>query len=468
MNSPVKSWMPLAFLLCAVSGEAQPETPPTAMAGSRPASMAPGAGGHASGPTAPVPGLVPTPAEWAGWLRAAAKNAPNVASAVTPTPVALPIPAATNAAPRAESAVSILSGAERASLLRIGAVKLAAGDAESARIAYRQVAEISEDPEEEARALLGLARAYRLGGDQLKAAATYERLIKDHADHPEAPAAYLELGRTLRDLGSPKLAIASFYNVLQTAIKFPETGADEYRRLALTAQFEIAETHLATGNYAEAVRFFNRLNLLDLADADRARARFKSAQALALSGDRPAAVLALQAYIKQDPDDANSPEARFLLATILNDVNRRDDSLQVTLALLHHVHDRSVTNAGQWRTWQQRTGNQLANQFYTEGDFASALVLYKALAALDDQPAWRLPVLYQMALCHERLLQTKDALDIYRQIGSLVGDPPGEFAEIGRMAAWRAQQLLWWTQTQADLNTLITPPRPGLAATTHP
>ncbi len=426
--SPSQSWLLVAVLAGSLPGQAEPV------------------------PSAP-------PASPGEAVVAALTDQRNPAPA--PAAVQAPEPAAPPAAPDPVAA-------ERASLLRIGAAKLAAGDADSARIAYRQVAEVSEDPAVLPNALLGLARAYRLGGDSLKAAATYERLIKDFPEHPVIPAAYLELGRALRDLGTPKLAIAAFYNVLQSVIKFPDGDTENYRRLALTAQFEIAETHLAAGNYEEAVRFFNRLNLLDLAEDDRARARFKSAQARLLSGDRPAALLALQAFITESPDDPNSPEARFLLARLLSELNRREDSLQVTLDLLHHEHDRTDHGAdARWRTWQQRTGNQLANEFYSQGEFASALLVYKALAALGDQPAWRLPVLYQIGLCEERLLQTNDALDTYREISRLAGNPPGEFADLGRMAAWRIQQLSWWTHTQDDLHTLLTPPRAAVASA-HP
>jgi len=460
MRPPTKSWITAALLVSLHPGWAQ--SVGVAPAGGR------GPPPVLAAPAAPKPGATVAPRpDWNGWLQAAAPtkeagSVPPPVAAATADPKDVPSPTGPAASPEK------LTTVERTSLLRIGATKLKSGDADSAIIAYRQVAEITEEPGEEAAALAGLARAYRLGGDQIKAAATYELFIKDHPDDPQAPAVYLELGRTLRDLGSPKLAIASFYNVLQSALRFPDSGSDEYRRLALTAQFEIAETHLATGEYAEAVRFFNRLNVLDLSDADRARARFKSAQAMALSGNRPAAILALQAFIKQDPDDPNSPEARFLLATILGELNRREESLQVTLDLLHHEHDRSTGDAAGWRTWQQRTGNQLANQFYTQGDFASALVLYRALAGLDATAAWRLPVLYQIGLCDERLLQNKDALDIYQQIITLAGKQPGEFADFARMAAWRSQQLTWWTQTQSELNSLITPPPPGLAAAIHP
>ncbi len=402
-------------------------------------------------PSSPEPTVAKaTPVAGTAMVAAPAKATPKPASARAPEP---PATAEANAA------------AERASLLRLGTTKLAAGDSESALIAFRQVAETDDDPNEQANALLGLARAYRLGGDRVKAAATYELLVRDHPDHPLTPTAFLELGRTLRELGSPKLAIARFYSVLQTAIKYSDGDALGYRRLALTAQFEIANTHLATGNYEEATRFFNRLNLLDLTEADRALARFKSAQARALAGDRLAAVLALQGFIADSPSDTNSPEARFMLATLLGELNRHDESLQVTLDLLRQEHGRATGDAARWRVWQQRTGNQLANEFYSHGEFSHALLVYQALAALDPTPAWRLPVLYQVGLCDERLLQAKDALDTYNQITKLIGDQPGEFADLARMTAWRIQQLSWLIHTQADLTTLLIAPPPPVATT---
>lgn len=346
---------------------------------------------------------------------------------------------------------------ERASLLRIGDAKLTSGDHASALIAYRQVAQATDVPDEKARALLGLARAYRLAGDGVKSVATYERLIKDHADFAEIPVALLELGRTLRDLGSPKLAIARFYSVIHSTLKLPEAESERYRRIVRTAQFEIAETHLATGNYSEAVRFFQRLDLLDLAPADRARARFKAAQARMYSGDTDAAIGAFRVFIAQDPDDPHSPEARYLLARLLADKGRRDDSLRVTLDLLTHESQRGQ-DTDRWRAWQRRTGNQLANQFYEQGEFSSALLLYRALDALDPSPAWRVPVLYQIGLCQERLAQTTAAVATYEEIKKLAGDTPSpELADTARMAAWRVRQLAWADSAREQLGNLRPP-----------
>ena len=353
---------------------------------------------------------------------------------------------------------------EQASLLRLGETKLVSGDLESALVAYNAVASAAEDPLQIATALLGLARTLRKSGEGVKAAATYELLLRDHPDFGETPSALLELGRTYRELGSPKLAIARFYSVLNATLRMPEAEGLRYRRTVRTAQFEIAETHLSTGDYATAIKFFNRLNLLDLAPVDRARARFKVAYARLLAGEDLAALTALRSFIEQEPVAEQNPEARFLLATLLAKLGRHDESLQVTLDLLRHEHERVTPNASAWLAWQRRTGNQLANQFYTRSDFMGALLLFRALAELDAAQEWRLPILYQIGLCEERLNQQAAALEAYGEIAKVAGDKPlPMIADIVRMAAWRADQLGWFTRAQVDLGELGPPPLPPAA-----
>ncbi len=376
-------------------------------------------------------------------------------------PVAGPNPATANSdhAPASATTGSIATDGhdalaeERASLMRIGEAKLASGDATSALIAYRQVATSTNEDEEEAsaQALLGMARAYRLGGNGVKAAATYEHLVGNHPTFSDLPTALLELGRTLRDLGSPKLAINRFYSVIHSTLKMPEAESERYRRVVRTAQFEIAETHLYIGNYEEASRFFKRLDLLDLAPADRGRARFKAAYCLALSGDRQGAVIAFNKFINQDPQDENSPEARFLLAQLLADLGRKEESLRVTITLLQSEYARGDAT-GRWRIWQRRTGNQLANQFYQQADYVSALILYRALDALDPAPAWRVPVLYQIGLCQERLQQPGNAVTTYDTLKKIAGEEPSpELADFTRMAAWRSEQISWVSTTRDEI-----------------
>lgn len=350
---------------------------------------------------------------------------------------------------------------EIASLLRIGENKLRDGDTKNANIAFHQAARLASG-DAQAAAYLGLARSFRLAGDSVKAVATLERLCLDHPSWSDLPSALLELGRALRDVGAPRLALNRFYSVIHTTLKLPDAQADNYRRLVRTAQFEIAETHLAAGDAAEAVRFFRRLDLLDLAPPDRARARFRTAQALLRIDDRVAARAALERYIALDGEQSDGPEARFLLARLLAEDGQRDEALRVALELLKLGHQQG--DSSNWRAWQRRTGNLLANKFYGEGEYYSALLLYRALSLLDNSPEWRGPTLYQIGLCLERLQQPAAARENYTEILKILGEsPPPELSELARMSAWRTEQLDWTLKVVGNIQSLS-----GSSVTTNP
>jgi|CXWL01.1.fsa_nt_gi TolA-binding protein len=347
-----------------------------------------------------------------------------------------------------------------AGLQKLGLSLTERGDWAAAEIAFRQILTArSAGPSELTSALIGLARVYRRQGALTKAAAIYERFLKDYPGDGQVPDALLELGRTHRALGASQLAIARFYSVINSTIKLPAEGFAHYQMLAKTAQFEIAETHLLTGNFTEASKFYTRLRLLDLAPADRARAHFKSAYALHLDKDYEGAVTTLHTYLEQWPGDEHGPEARYLLSLTLRTLGRQQEALEATLQLLRTQQAGGDPKA--WAYWQRRTGNQLANDFFQSGDTANALAVYQGLAALGADPNWRLPINYQIALCHERLRQTDLAVAAYQSI--VDGAKPGpatapanpELAELARMAAWRLNQLQWTDHTDRQLTAIF-------------
>lgn len=349
---------------------------------------------------------------------------------------------------------------ELSSLLRIGDLKLEQKDWASAILAYNQIlaAGSKAGAERERAALLGLARAQRGDHQLTKACAIYERYIKSYPDDDRLPVVYLELGRCLRVLGAHRLAIARFYSVINSTLKLPSDGSDNYRQLARTAQFEIAETYFQSGDYDQAHRFYSRLKLLDLSPADRARAAFKSAYSLNLKGDYDQTVAALRAYISSYPDGENAAEARNILAVSLRKLGRSQDSLAVTLDLLRSEQARTASDPKNWAYWQRKTGNQLANDFYEQGDIASALVIYQSLGELGGPPEWLLPVRYQIGLCQERLHRVDLARATYQSILDSLKTPaadnsrqPSILGDISSMVSWRLQHLDWLDSAEKRL-----------------
>lgn len=344
--------------------------------------------------------------------------------------------------------------ADYAGLLRLSEKKLAAKDAESAISAARQALRLAKG-DEAAPALLHLARAYRVAGEGVKASATYEHLLRDHPGWHGVPLAMIELGRTLRELGAPRLAIARFYSVIQSTLRLPEADTEDYRRLVRTAQFEIAETHFAAGDTTEAIRFFKRLDALDLAPADRARARFRTAQAELLAGERAAAVNTLERLLVRDGEAAEAAEARFLLARVHAEDGRNEAALRVTLELLRATS--STADPAIWREWQLRAGYFLARRFQQSAEPHSALLLYRALALLDPGTDARATALYEIGRCLEELRLPDEARAAYGELAELLENAPKENAlahELLIQARWRSRQLEWAGNTENQIRRL--------------
>jgi tetratricopeptide (TPR) repeat protein len=343
---------------------------------------------------------------------------------------------------------------EYAGLLRLSEKKLAAKDAESAIAAARQALRMAKG-DEAAAALLHLARAYRVAGEGVKASATYEHLLRDHPGWHGVPLAMIELGRTLRELGAPRLAIARFYSVIQSTLRLPEADTEDYRRLVRTAQFEIAETHFAAGDTTEAIRFFKRLDALDLAPADRARARFRTAQAELLAGERAAAVNTLERLLVRDGGAAEAAEARFLLARVHAEDGRNEAALRVTLELLRATN--STADPAIWREWQLRAGHFLARRFQQSAEPHSALLLYRALALLDQGPDSRANTLYEIGRCLEELRLPDEARAAYGELAGLLEKAPKENViahELLLQARWRSRQLEWTGNAENQIRRL--------------
>jgi tetratricopeptide (TPR) repeat protein len=406
------------------------------------------------------------PAPAAAAAHPATAAAPHADAPAAPHPAAPAAPAHASAAP----------AEELASLLRIGDGKTQQADWDSARLAYSQLLVPGSGASlvQIKAALLGLARAYRGDSRLTKACAVYERYLKEYPDDAQLPVVFLELGRCLRALGAHRLAIARFYSVLNSTLKLPEEGTTVYRQLARTAQFEIAETYFQSGDYDQAFRFYSRLRLLDLAPADRARAAFKSAYSLNLKGDYDRAVGSLRAYLSMYPDGEDAPEVRNLLALALRRLGRTQESLAATLELLKVEKSRVAADPKTWIYWQRKTGNQLANEFYEQGDITTALTIYQCLRDLGGPPDWLLPVQYQIGLCQERLKQPVLARGTYQSILDSLHIPaadneknPAILQDIGTMVTWRLKHLDWLESTEKQL-LLFTSPGAGASPAAPP
>lgn len=315
------------------------------------------------------------------------------------------------------------------------------------------------------RLLLEMAEMYDRLDIKPKVAAVYEKFIQEFPRTENIPEIQLRLGYLYREMGLHRQALARFYNVLNASLNVSEGELHRYRELSLRAQFEIAETHYMEGQFAQASRFFDRLLELKLPPHRRHEAQFRSAYARYLLDDFGGARVRLEAFLRNNEDHALAAEARYLLANAHKRLNQPREAIAVTLALLRHESTRENAAEGNWLFWKKRTGNQLANEFYEQGDYHGALRIYQAMAPLSDTPSWQWPVIYQIGLCFERLGMTPRARDAYTFIIDAPVEPTQlteSLTAIQEMAEWRREQLMWLSQSEPRLQRfLATPTSPG-------
>jgi tetratricopeptide (TPR) repeat protein len=275
------------------------------------------------------------------------------------------------------------------------------------------------------------------------------------------PEFLLRLGDLYRDSGAYQTAISRYYSVLNTSLKSNQSGLARSKDLTQQAQFRIAETYFTTGDYSQANKLFTQLGKLDLSKEDKARALFRSTYCLYLTDDKAGAESSARLFLQDFADTKFAPECRYLLARTLQSLNRPQEAMDEVINLLRTEKATAEQDPKTWAYWQEKAGNQIANDFYLRGDFERAITVFQTLAKLNSSPDWLWPVIYQMGLCFERLQLPARAQEAYAFITDEATKHKGGLTnaldQIVKMAAWRTNQVGWKTKTEERLESLLGP-----------
>jgi len=424
----------------------------------------------------------------AGQTSPAAGTNATVPPSTSSTPALTNLVANTNPppAPAAEPVAALtlndtneLNAAAMADSGRIGELRSTLEDARHLRL-MRQPATaepilvglLSGSPEIiQQSALLELALVAQDENNPIRAEQIYAQFVGRWPNDKRAPEIFLHQGQLFRQMGLNSLAFAKFYSVMTAALSIKNDQLVYYQKLVLDAQKEIAETHYQSGHFTEAADFFSRLLKENNPDLNRAEIQFRLIRSLQASGNQTETAAQAADFLNRFTDSPNQPEVRFCLALALKELGRNSESLQQVLALLKEEKVRAKDHPEVWAYWQQRTGNEIANQLYREGDYPKALDIYLSLEQLDRAAAWQLPLRYQIGMTYEKLLQPQMAMQSYSNIVSRQADlgtnsTPGLKAMVD-MASWRINFLQW--QSKADnVNKALAMPSEGAVENRSP
>jgi tetratricopeptide (TPR) repeat protein len=288
-------------------------------------------------------------------------------------------------------------------------------------------------------------------GRAIQIYAQYQRTYTDDAAQPEI---YLRQGLLYRKMGAPALALSKFYAVMTSALTLKAGNVPYYQKLVLQAQTEIADTYFSQGKLEEAADFFRRLLKQDPPGLNKSEIQYKLVHCRAGLNQPTETVAEARLFLERFPGTSAEPEIRFLLANALKKVGQQNEALRQVMALLQSQENQAASNPTNWIYWQQRAGNQIANELYLEGDYINALQVYLALAGLNQTPAWQWPVWYQIGLVYEKLDQPQKAAEMYARIAEpqkeLASELPPNLQTVLDMARWRAEFVNWQVQAQSE------------------
>ena len=316
------------------------------------------------------------------------------------------------------------------------------------------ILETNAPPEFKRKALFELALATQDNHDFVKAQQIYAQYLQHYPEDERAPEVLLRQGLLFRRMGVNTLAISKFYSVMSTALKLKLGNIDYYKNLVLQAQTEIADTYYILGQYSESADYYTRLLNNDSPSLNKQQIEFKLIRSLSFSTNRDETISRARKFLERFPDYPDVPEVRFILSSAYTALGRNADALKQVLLLLQSQEANAHSNPELWAYWQRRTGNEIANQLYKEGDYLDALQIYQNLAAMDAAPAWQAPALYQVGLVFEQLQQWQRASDTYDQIlarrPELTGsNAPPSLSSLYAMAQWRKDYIVWLQKARA-------------------
>jgi tetratricopeptide (TPR) repeat protein len=292
-----------------------------------------------------------------------------------------------------------------------------------------------------------------------RSAQIFSQYIKRYPEDPTVPEVYLRQGLIYRELGAHRMAVSRFYLVMSSALQLKLDQMAYYKRLVLQAQTEIADTIFLDANYEEAWHLYARMLKQAAPELNRPHVHFKLIRCLSALGKSNETITEGESFLEEHKGAEEVPEVRFILAQVYKQLGRNGDATHQVIALLDQQNENRKTSPERWAYWQQRAGNDLANQFYRNGDYLDALTIYSAMASINSDPAWQLPVLYQTGLVYERLQQTAKATEVYDRIlesGKAVdADTAGPALKaVIEMAQWRKDHLAWINQSAIERELL--------------
>ena len=281
------------------------------------------------------------------------------------------------------------------------------------------------------------------------------------------PEILLRQGLLFRRMGQHNMAVSKYYSVMTAAIRLRGDNLARYERIVLTAQAEIADTHLESGDFKEAATLYERLLKNRNEEMSEMTLRLKLIRARVAAAAQIASQIDLALVVaarpdptpaqKSAPDDLRKElaavniaiidqcneflrqpqgaehdlqfEVRHHLAKASHGAGRREDALHQFKIVQDTFAAGDAAQQARWGLWLFRSMNEFANQSFQAADFPAAAEAYRWLLVRDRTIESQIQILNQIGLCHERLREEDKAVRAYADLITAAQDRPEEIGK---------------------------------------
>lgn len=327
--------------------------------------------------------------------------------------------------------------------------------------AYIGIMEYSKDTDADLlHALTQLSELYYEQSEYTKAIDMLEQAMAKFPVLAATPERLYRLGEFYRDANLPTRSAEAFFRVINSIVVGGEKSLKRYLHLARLSKFEIARSHYMNRDYARALALFDRIELLELSAENRETVLYYKILATLKLPELKAGIELIDTFMEEFPESEFLPELLYSKADVMMKLGEKDSSIALFMRLLDSAKNESDASERQRTFWHQQAGNRLANRFYAEGDYSVALRIYQGMVELSEQPSWRIPVIYQIALCFEKMAMHKRAQESYlfieQKMKPLDADALSPaLRQIKENTAWRLKVIQWRIDAEEQAASLI-------------
>lgn len=313
-------------------------------------------------------------------------------------------------------------------------------------------------PVEHKQALFGLAETYYKRGSLAQSVSLLSQFLTIFPDDERRADIQFQIGLLYREMQLYGEAVTAFYRVLNSIVVTGEVNLTKYLSLARRSQFEIARSHYFAEEWEQSLVILSRIELFELNPTDRESLLYYKAHATLKNGDREEGLRIVKNLLRTYPTSPLVPEMLYTKAEILAEMQQEENAIATLMELLEVSGLPNEAGNEAWSYWRQQAGNKFANRYFENQDFLAALRLYQGIAVLDESAIWQLSIVYQMALCFEKLGMYDRAEESLRFVSQGVEElsddkeKPADvvLAQLNERAKWRLDMLQWRAGLERD------------------